>query len=54
MDNIPENLQSEFNFRFGGEPEKLSHCCGAVVHEFDICSDCKEHCELLEDEPDEE
>ena len=30
----------------------LSNCCGAVVWEGDICSDCKEHCEAEPEEDD--
>jgi len=29
--------------------EGESHCCGAIVYEnTDICSACKEHCEIIE------
>jgi len=28
-----------------------SNCCGAGVYEnTDICSDCKEHCEIIDEE----
>ena len=35
--------------------EGMSSCCGAAVYaETDICSDCKEHCDIVyEDEEDE-
>jgi len=28
----------------------VSDCCGAEIIFTDICSDCKEHCEPIEDE----
>jgi len=28
----------------------LSDCCGAPIVMEDICSDCKEHCEPMEEE----
>ena len=29
----------------------LSECCGAIVYDdYDICSECLEHCEVWEDE----
>jgi len=28
----------------------LSNCCGALIHDdTDICSECREHCESIED-----
>lgn len=30
-----------------------SNCCGAPVKWADICSDCGEHCEAIEEEDDE-
>lgn len=31
-----------------------SSCCGAPVYMGGICSDCKEHCDYVEDEDEEE
>lgn len=31
-----------------------SNCCGATIIWGDICSECKEHCEPIEDEEGEE
>jgi len=28
----------------------VSNCCGASIINHDICSECKEHCEPIEDE----
>jgi hypothetical protein len=31
--------------------ETLSNCCGAAVYtETDICTDCKEHCDVMTEE----
>lgn len=30
-----------------------SNCCGARVYLNGICADCKEHCEVVEDEEEE-
>ena len=31
--------------------EGMSNCCGAKVYsDIGICSDCKEHCEVVKDE----
>lgn len=33
--------------------ERTSHCCGAsVYHDTDICTDCKNHCDIEEPCPD--
>jgi len=32
----------------------VSSCCGAGVIYSDICMECKEHCDLVDDEEDEE
>ena len=29
---------------------KVSNCCGAsIIENTDLCSDCKEHCEVVEE-----
>jgi uncharacterized protein YecT (DUF1311 family) len=36
------------------ETEKSSNCCGSSMYELGdnyICTDCKEHCEAVSDEP---
>ena len=43
-------MKDEINYEEG-----LSSCCGAKVYlDIGICSDCKEHCDVEEPEPDEE
>lgn len=32
------------------QAEGLSNCCGANVYFPDICSRCKEHCEIISEE----
>jgi len=33
---------------------EVSNCCGATIYEnTDICSDCKEHCDVQEEDPEE-
>ena len=32
--------------------EGMSNCCGAKVYEPDICSQCKEHCEVENEDMD--
>ena len=35
--------------------EELSNCCGAPIYEdTDICTECKDHCSVAEDEDMEE
>ena len=29
---------------------EVSECCGAPIIYSDVCSDCKEHCEIVDDE----
>ena len=38
----------DFNWIYEKELEEVSNCCSAkVIGETDICSKCKEHCELI-------
>ena len=42
------------SYSYGDEFEfgVLSDCCGANIYLGTMCSDCKEHCEVQEDEED--
>lgn len=34
--------------------KKISNCCSADVNRYDICEHCKEHCDAIETEGEEE
>jgi hypothetical protein len=35
---------------YGEWDGELSNCCGAVIIMGDICGDCREHCEPMEED----
>ena len=30
----------------------VSNCCSAAVYMLDVCSECKEHCEIVDEDDD--
>ncbi len=45
MDNCPPNCA---NCAMDVEDTDVSNCCGAPINKGEICSDCKEPCEVAE------
>ena len=49
--NVTESFLLDVKVDSGIYEESFSNCCGAaIIENTDLCSDCQEHCEIIEGE----